>query len=134
MANGRIMKMGKESESQAGTSDDSIKSPQLVNTDGRVSESLSIADTSTATTQRDLQKTLPSVALEALRFKAGIVAGALADFQMAGGTIVIEPISYTLPSGSYKALKILVAVKEKSLVAVETADGLTFDVEEANHA
>lgn len=127
MENGLPTKMAKESELKADTSGGLTKSKLVAVTEKPELETSSITDT-TATMQKGLPETLKSAKLQALRSKAGLVAGALADFQEAGGTVVRQEMTYNLPSGSYKALKFILAVKEIDLVADKTADGIIFDL------
>ncbi len=130
MENGQRTKMEKESESKVDTSADSTKSKLLAVTAKPESETSSITDT-TATMRKGSQKTLKNAKLQVLRSKVGLVAGALQDFQEAGGTVVRREMTYTLPSGSYKALKFIIAVNEIDLVAENTPDGIEFDLVES---
>ena len=85
--------------------------------------------TTTATTLRGSRKIWKNAALVELRSKAGLVAGALADFQAANGLVVVKETTYTSPSGRVcKALKLFLIVEDIDLVAVKTADGLDFDL------
>lgn len=64
-----------------------------------------------------------------MRSKAGIVAGALADFQTAKGRAVTQEIAYTAPSGRVcKAVKIILLIEDANLVVARTADGIDFNV------
>lgn len=130
MENGQRTKTEKESESKVDTSADSTKSRLVVVTAKPELETSSITDT-TATMQKGSQKTSKNAKLQALRSKVGLVAGALQDFQEAGGTVVRREMTYTLPSGSYKALKFIIAVNEIDLVAENTPDGIEFDLVES---
>lgn len=128
MANGQPTKTESAPESQADTSADLIKSRLVAVTEKPESENLSIPDT-TATTPNASRETLPTAVSQALRSKLSLVAGALADFQSAGGTILRKEMTYTLPSGRVgKAIKLILAVKEADLVAVKTDDGIEFDL------
>lgn len=92
-----------------------------------VSENLQ--KTTTATTPKGSRKTSKSVDYRELRSKAGLVAGALADFQAAGGLVVRKKVAYTLPSGrTMNALKLFLIVDGADIVAVQTADGMEIDV------
>jgi hypothetical protein len=74
-------------------------------------------------------KTWKKQALEELRLKAGLVAGALADFQAAGGLVVVRNISYPVPSGSLVATKIYLVADGLDVKILKTADGLDFDIQ-----
>ncbi len=125
MANGQRMK--KESASELNTSGVSKKSPHSESTPPVASVNLS--ETTTATTSNASQKTLTSAKLQELRSKAGIVAGALADFQTAGGIVAVRRQKYNLASGAeYYAIKIGLIVIGANVVAVQTEDGLELDV------
>jgi len=83
----------------------------------------------TATTQSDLQKTLTSAKLEELRSRIGLVAGALADWQTAGGLVAIKNMTGTLASGrTVKACRVVLAVDGYQLSVKMTPDGLDFDL------
>ncbi len=128
MANGQPIKTGSASESQVDTSADLIKSRLVAVTEKPESENLSTQGI-TATTPNALRKTLPTAESQALRSKLSLVAGALADFQLAGGTILRKEMTYTLPSGRVgRAIKLILAVKEADLVAVKTDDGIEFNL------
>lgn len=128
MGNGQRMKTENVSESKADISEDLIKSRLVAVTEKPESENSSTQDT-TATTPKDLRKTLPSAVSQELRSKLSLVAGALSDFQSAGGTILRKEMTYTMTSGRVgKAIKLVLAVKNADLVAVKTADGIVFDV------
>ena len=120
MENTQPMRTGSESGKKAGTSGGSIKSRQVADTAKRVlgSSSKSI----TATTLTASPKTLTSAELEGLRSKAGLVAGALADFQSAGGLVVVKNVDY----GNVYAVKIYLVVDGASLKVNQTVDGLDF--------
>lgn len=91
------------------------------------SESLSNA--TTATIQNASPKIWSSAELVELRSKAGLVAGALADFQAAGGIVTHRNIEYILPSGiKYTAVKLLLIVRDAEITVGQTADGLDFDL------
>jgi len=126
MGNGQLIKTGNESGSKADTSAGLRVSRLVAVTPKPESESLSIP--TTAASPNGSPKTSPTLDLEELRSALSLVAGALADFQSAGGTIVRQEMTYTLPSGSHKAMKIILAVKGVDLVAVNTPDGIVFDL------
>lgn len=85
--------------------------------------------TTTATMLKGSKKTWTTAELEELRSKAGLVAGAIADFQTAKGMIVRDEVTYTAPSGRVcKAIKLILIVEDINLVAVNTADGLVFNL------
>jgi hypothetical protein len=67
--------------------------------------------------------------LDELRTKAGLVAGALADFQAAGGLVAVKNVEYTSPSGSkLTATRLYLVAEGLSLVAVSTTDGIDFNL------
>src|SRR5690606_14903305 len=115
MANGQHTSKEKESELRADTSDGLTKSQLVAVTAKPELETSSITGT-TAATQNASPATSRNAKLQELKSKAGLVAGALQDFQEAGGTVVRQEMTYTLPSGSYKAIKFILAVKEINLV------------------
>lgn len=127
MGNTQPIKTGAESGKKADISDALTKSPRLASMVKSASQSS--RTTTTATMQKGLPKTWTNVELGELRRKAGLVAGALADFQAAGGLIVRKEVEYTLPSGrKYKALRFHLIVENANLVAEQTPDGLDFNV------
>lgn len=64
-----------------------------------------------------------------LRLKAGLVAGALADFQAAGGLVAVKNVEYTSPSGSKLTATRLILVAEGASLSLQmTADGLDFNL------
>ena len=72
-------------------------------------------------------KTLKKMDLEALGLKIGLVAGAIADFQQAGGLVVMTQEEYlTSSGGNNKAIKLLLLVRDVDLVAERTTDGVDF--------
>lgn len=127
MENGPPMKTEAEPAKPADTSGDSVK---LQGSESMpLGASKSSPKPTNATTPKGSKKTLKNVALAGLRSKAGLVAGALADFQGAKGIIVREEIAYTAPSGRVcKAIKLILLVEDADLVAVVTKDGLEFDL------
>lgn len=93
------------------------------------SESKNLSANTTATTQSASTKTWKSAELAELLSKAGLVAGALADFQTAKGLVAVKETTYKAPSGRVcKAIKLFLIVEDADLVAVKTADGLDFDL------
>jgi len=92
-------------------------------------ESLSLSENMTATTQIDSPRIWTNAALEELRSKAGLVAGALADFQSAGGIVAVKTIETALPSGStFMATKIYLVADGLSISIRKTPDGLEFEI------
>lgn len=117
-----------ESESKVDTSGGLIVSQQLESTDTAASSS-SLQKTMPATTLSGSPKTWKSAELRALQSKAGLVAGALSDFQGAKGLVAVKETTYTAPSGRVcKAIKLFLIVEDVDLVAVKTADGLDFSL------
>mgnify|MGYP007100049446 FL=1 len=91
--------------------------------------SKSLSSGTTATTQTDSQKTLTNARLEELRSRIGLVAGALADWQTAGGLVAIKNMTGTLASGrTVKACRVVLAVDGYQLSVKMTPDGLDFDL------
>ena len=91
--------------------------------------SKSLSSGITATTQSDSQKTLTNVRLEELRSRIGLVAGALADWQTAGGLVAIKNMTGTLASGrTVKACRVVLAVDGYQLSVKMTPDGQDFDL------
>lgn len=127
MGNGQPTKTESALEKKADTSADSHESRLVAVTQKPESESLSTP--TTVVSPNALPKTSQTQDLAELRSALSLVAGALADFQSAGGTIKRLNMEYTLPSGSrHKAMKIILAVKGIDLVAVNTPDGIIFDL------
>lgn len=125
MENGQPMKTENESGSQAGTLGASVK---LLNSESMpLGASTSSKGRTTATMPKGSKKTWKSAELVELQSKAGLVAGALADFKTAKGVIVREEIAYTSPSGRVcKAIKLILLVQDVDLVAEKTTDGIDF--------
>lgn len=127
MGNTQPTATGAGSGKKADISDALTKSPRLASMVKSASQNS--RTTTTATMQKGLPKTWKNVELEELRRKAGLVAGALADFQAAGGLIVRKEVEYTLPSGrTYKALRLHLIVENANLVAETTPDGIDFSI------
>ena len=59
------------------------------------------------------------------------MAGALADFQAAGGLVAVKNIEYKTPSGTFTATRLLLVADGANLKVRSTADGLDFQVEAA---
>lgn len=126
MENGQLTRMEGESEKKVDISDDSIKSAKLESTERDESENSH--KTMTATMQKGSQKTSKNVDYQVLKLKAGIVAGALADFQRAGGIVVSTKKEYERSGSKYLAVKLFLVVENMNVVAVKTADGIDFDI------
>ena len=91
--------------------------------------STSLSSGTTATTQTDSPETLKNARLEELRSRIGLVAGALADWQTAGGLVAIKNMTGTLASGrTVKACRVVLAVDGYQLSVKMTPDGLDFDL------
>ena len=127
MENTQPTKTENESELKAATSDDSTKSELVAATEK--SESTNSQPNTAATMSSASRRTWKSADLAELRSKAGLVAGALADFQTAKGLAAVKETTYTAPSGrKCKGIKLILIVEDVDLVAVRTADGLDFDL------
>ena len=126
MENGQSTKMGNESEKREDLLVDSIKSQKSGITEKK--ESANSSKTTTATMLKGLQKTSKNVDYQALKSKAGIVAGALADFQRAGGMVVLAKKEYEHSGSKYAAIKLFLVVENMNIVAVNTEDGVDFDI------
>ena len=117
------------SGSKADILDASTKSVPAADTAS--SESTSSSPITTADTPNGSSKTWTSAELAALESKAGLVAGALADFQAAGGLVAVKNIEYKTPSGTFTATRLLLVADGANLKVRSTADGLDFQVEAA---
>jgi len=127
MANTQPTKTRSASVSPVDISGASTKSKPKGNTERDVSRSS--RETTNATTTRDSVKTWTSAELEELASKASLVAGALADFQAAGGLVAVKNIEYKLPSGStVTATKLYLVAEGINLKVQKTADGLDFSL------
>ncbi len=127
MANGQRTKTSKGSGSKAAISDASTLSPNSESTQGN--ELRTFHANTTATTLKGSKKIWKSAELVELQSQVGLVAGVLADFQMAKGLIVREEVTYKSPSGrDCKAIKLILLVEDMNLVAVKTADGIDFNL------
>jgi hypothetical protein len=121
------MKTKREPASLVDTSGASIRSGLVAAMEP--SESKNSSANTTATTQNASTKTWKSAELAELLSKAGLVAGALADFQTAKGLVAVKETTYKAPSGKVcKAIKLFLIVEDVDLVAVKTADGLDFNL------
>ncbi|MCI0551299.1 MAG: hypothetical protein L0287_10110 [Anaerolineae bacterium] len=125
MANGQNTKQLKESEPKVDTSDDSTRSKNLESMPLGASGNLLPLPT-TATTPNGSARIWTNAALAELQSKAGLVAGALADFQAAGGIVVVKNIEYEPNKFSVKIYLVAEGVNVK---AFKTADGLDFEVQ-----
>lgn len=123
MENTQPTKTKSESELKEATSDDLIKSELVAGLEKGASTSSS--PTTNADTQRDSKKTWTSAELAELRLKAGLVAGALRDFQDASGLVAVRPIEHE--KGVYSVRLYLVA-EGLSIKPKETPDGLEFEI------
>ena len=124
MENTQPTKTKSESVSQVDTSGDSTRSRLVAVTEPAASKTSSPA--TTATMSKGSKKTWTSAALVELRSKAGLVAGALADFQAAGGLVVVKNIEYE-PGKFYP--KIILVADGLNVTVEKTADGLDFGVQ-----
>jgi len=129
MENGQPISTGNANGSKVGTSDGSISSQPLESTAGAESKNSSPTTQATATTRKGSKKTSKNVDLAELKSKAGLVAGVISDWQTAKGGILRVELPYTMPSGrTYKALKLILYLPGHNIVAVDTPDGITFDI------
>jgi len=91
--------------------------------------SMSLSSGTTATTPTDSPETLKNARLEELRSRIGLVAGALADWQTAGGLVAIKNMTGTLASGRVvRACRVTLAIDGAQLFVKMTPDGLDFDL------
>ena len=88
-------------------------------------ESKSFAKTTTATTPKGLPLIDKKTVLKA---KLDLVAGALADFQAAGGRIACKNVDTITPSGSVIVGVKIYLVADFGIMKSQTADGLEFDL------
>lgn len=128
MENGQPMKMGKGPGSKADTSEDLTKLQDSENMESPESETL-LPQATSATTQSGSSKTWKSAELEVLRSKAGLVAGALSDFQTAGGLVAVEIFEYEASGSKFSATKIYLVAENLHVSVKKTADGLDFDIQ-----
>ena len=130
MENIQPTKTEKELESQADTLDASIKSQLVAATEGKELQNSSL--NTTATMQNASPKIWSNAELTELKSKVGLVAGALADFQAAGGLVAVKQIPYQSNGINCTATKLILVADGLNLVAVETADGLDFSTVAVN--
>jgi hypothetical protein len=123
MENTQLMKTDEGKEKRADTSDVLTKSKLVAVSEQKELQNLS--SNIAATTLNALPRIWQSAELEVLRRKAGLVAGALSDFQAAGGLVAVNEIEY-LP-GIF-AVKLLIMASGSSIKCKKTTDGLDFDV------
>ena len=123
MENTQPMKTGKESELPADISGGSTKSGLVAVTDSNGSKSSS--ENTTATMPSASPKTWTSAELQELRSKVGLVAGALADFQSAGGLVVVKNIEFE--PGRFST-KVYLVADGLNVKVHKTADGLDFEI------
>lgn len=127
MENTQSMKTKPENVSKADTSEDSIKSKLVAGSENN--ESMSSSPNTSASTPKSSTKTWKNAELAELKLRAGLVAGALADFQGAKGVVTTKEIVYTAPSGrTCKAIKVILIVENADLVVEDTPDGLDFNL------
>jgi hypothetical protein len=127
MANGQPTKTGKELGKKEDILEDSLSSQNL--DPMPLGESEISQELINATTQIVSKKIWRNKDLQELRSKIGLVAGALADFQEAGGKISMEVIEYELPSGIRNTgIKLLLCANDVNLVAEETTDGIDLNI------
>lgn len=124
MENTRPTKTEKEPESPVDTSGGSTKSRLVADTAS--SASLSSSAGTTATMPNGSKKTWTSAALAELRSRAGLVAGALADFQTAGGLVVVKNVEYE--PGRF-SVKLYLVAENLNVQVRTTADGVDFDIQ-----
>lgn len=124
MENSQPMKIKRESESPAAILADSTKSGLVAVTE--IGASGNSSQSTTADTPNGSRKIWTSAELAELRSKAGLVAGALADFQAANGLVVVKNIEYE--PGKF-SLKIYLVADGLSITKINTPDGLDFDVQ-----
>lgn len=123
MENTQPIKTKREPELKVDTLGGSIESKLVADMESNVSSSSS--DATTATTPNVFKKTWTNLELEELRLRAGLVAGALADFQSAGGLVVVKNVEYK--PGRFSVKLYLVAV-DLNIQVRKTADGIDFDL------
>ncbi len=125
MPNTQRMKTKKESGSKAGTLAGLTLPLGSVNTGGGASKSSSLPTTAT------MQSGSGKIALNAvLQSKLDLVAGALADFQAAGGRVISRTELAALPSDrvihGVKLYLVAGAEANYGIEKVQTVDGLEF--------
>lgn len=128
MENGQNTEKEKELESLVDTSDDSTKLSPPENTDERASET-SLQSATDASSPSASSKIWKSAELEVLRSKAGLVAGALSDFQSANGLVAVETFEYEASGRRFSATKIFLVAENLNVSVKQTTDGLDFDIQ-----
>jgi hypothetical protein len=124
MENTQPTKTKREPESRADTSEGSTKSGLVAVTES--AESMNLSQSTTATMQNGSKKIWTNAELAELRLKAGLVAGALAEFQAAHGLVVVKNIEYE--KGKFYP-KIILVADGLNVTVEKTTDGLDFDVQ-----
>ncbi len=124
MESTQLMKTENGSEWPVDTLDGSTKSKLVAATESDGSSNSST--NTTATMQTDSKKTWTNVELAELVSKAGLVAGALSDFQTAGGLVVVKNVEYEKDKFS---VKIYLVAENLNIRVQKTADGLDFDIQ-----
>lgn len=127
MENTQPIKTGSESGSPEDTSGDSTKLKLVADSESSASSNSSI-DTDANIPSASI-KTWTNAELIELRSRIGLVAGALSDFQTAGGLVAEKTISYKSPSGRVlTAIKLILVAEDLNVIVKKTSDGLDFDV------
>src|SRR3990172_6315688 len=121
MENTQPMKTKNELELQAGIWDAWKKSGIVEDTESGAFMNSSAA--TPATTLNASTKTWTSAALAELKLKAGLVAGALAEFQAAGGIVAEKNIEHE--SGKF-SVKLYLVAEGLNIKVEKTPDGLDF--------
>jgi hypothetical protein len=128
MENTQPTKTENEFGSREAISGDSIKSEPVAEPQKNVSTTSS--STTTAATPKGSRKIWTSAELAELRLRAGLVAGALADFQAAGGIVVTKNVD----ADGVSSVKIYLVADGVNLVAKKTPDGTDLVAEPSNLA
>jgi hypothetical protein len=89
-------------------------------------ESMNLSAATSATISNASKKTWTSAELAELQSKAGLVAGALADFQAAGGVVVVKNVEYEKDKFFPK---LYLVAEGLNITVAHTADGLDFDIQ-----
>lgn len=127
MENIQPTKTKRGSGSPADTSDASTESALVA--DSASSASLNSSISTSANTPSDSLKTWTNAELAELRSRIGLVAGALFDFQTAGGLVAVQKIQYKSPSGRVlTATKLILVAEGLNLEVKDTPDGLDFEL------
>jgi hypothetical protein len=127
MGNIRHIKTGSGSGSPEDTSDASTRLRLVA--DSENSESSNSSVVTNADTPSDSIRIWTSAELAELRSRIGLVAGALFDFQTAGGLVAEKTISYKSPSGRvFTATKLILVAEDLNLSVKKTPDGLDFEL------